>query len=166
MNEQKHVILYTDGACIGNPGSGGYGVILKYKERRRELAGGYRLTTNNRMELMAAIIGLRALKERCKVTLYSDSEYLVTAMSEGWPKRWRAHGWRRGKNQKALNSDLWKELLRLCELHDIEFKWVKGHDGNPENERCDHLAVCAAQQRNLRADFEYEGISSSNSVSK
>ena len=166
MNEQKHVILYTDGACIGNPGSGGYGVLLKYKDKRRELTGGYRLTTNNRMELMAAIIGLRALKEKCKVTLYSDSEYLVKAMSKGWPEKWRANGWRRGKKQKALNPDLWEELLRLCELHDVEFKWVKGHEGNAENERCDHLAMWAAQEPNLPVDFIYEKTSSSNFASK
>jgi len=166
MNEQKHVILYTDGACIGNPGVGGYGVILKYKNKRKELTAGYRLTTNNRMELMAAVVGLRVLKEKCRVTLYSDSEYLVKAMSEGWPEKWRANGWMRARKQKSLNPDLWEELLRLCRLHNVEFKWVKGHEGNAENERCDHLAMWATQQPNLLVDFIYEETPNRNSLNK
>jgi ribonuclease HI len=151
----KHVTMYTDGACLGNPGPGGYGVILLYQGHRRELSGGYRKTTNNRMEIMAAIVGLEALKERCEVTLYSDSEYLVNAMSKGWIQRWRANGWKRNKREKVLNPDLWERLLRLCELHEVQFSWVKGHGGTPENVRCDQLAVQAAQQPDLPVDEGY-----------
>ena len=136
----KHVTLYTDGAASGNPGPGGYGVILEFQGKRKELSGGYRRTTNNRMELLAAIVGLEALKERCEVTLYTDSAYLVNAINEGWAQRWRAHGWMRNKNEPALNPDLWERLLRLCEQHEVHFVWVKGHAGHPENERCDQLA--------------------------
>jgi ribonuclease HI len=151
----KLVTMYTDGACLGNPGPGGYGVILLYQGHRRELSGGYRKTTNNRMEIMAAIVGLEALKERCEVTLYSDSEYLVNAMSKGWIQRWRANGWKRNKREKVLNPDLWERLLRLCELHDVQFSWVKGHGGTAENVRCDQLAVQAAQQPDLPVDEGY-----------
>ena len=151
----KLVTMYTDGACLGNPGPGGYGVILLYQGHKRELSGGYRKTTNNRMEIMAAIVGLEALKERCEVTLYSDSEYLVNAMSKGWIQRWRANGWKRNKREKVLNPDLWERLLRLCELHDVRFSWVKGHGGTPENVRCDQLAVQAAQQPDLPVDEGY-----------
>ena len=147
--------MYTDGACLGNPGPGGYGVILLYQGHKRELSGGYRKTTNNRMEIMAAIVGLEALKERCEVTLYSDSEYLVNAMSKGWIQRWRANGWKRNKREKVLNPDLWERLLRLCELHEVQFSWVKGHGGTPENVRCDQLAVQAAQQPDLPVDEGY-----------
>jgi ribonuclease HI len=152
MEKVKHVTIYTDGACLGNPGPGGYGVILLYQGNRRELSGGYRKTTNNRMELMAAIVGLGALKEKCKVTLYSDSEYLVKAMSKGWAQRWRANEWRRNKRAKVLNPDLWERLLQLCALHEVQFSWVKGHAGTPENIRCDELAMQAAQQSNLPVD--------------
>jgi ribonuclease HI len=155
MTRLKHVDLYTDGACIGNPGPGGYGVVLLYKNVRKELSGGYRETTNNRMELMAAIVGLRALKQKCKVTLYSDSEYLINALSEGWAEKWRENGWKRNKRRRAFNPDLWRELLRLCDYHEIEFKWVRGHEGNAENERCDKLAMGAARQQNLPIDFGY-----------
>jgi ribonuclease HI len=155
MGKTKHVTIYTDGACLGNPGAGGYGIILLYQGHRRELSGGYRKTTNNRMEIMAAIVGLEALKEKCKVTLFSDSEYLIKSMSRGWAQRWRANGWKRGKRGKALNPDLWEWLLRLCEGHDVQFSWVKGHAGTPENTRCDELAVRAAQQPNLPDDEGY-----------
>jgi ribonuclease HI len=151
----RHVIIYTDGACIGNPGPGGYGVILIYQGHRRELSGGYSKTTNNRMEIVAAIMGLEALKEKCRVTLYSDSEYLVNAMSQGWARRWRANGWKRNKREKALNTDLWERLLRLCEYHEVHFDWVKGHAGSQENIRCDELAMQAAQQPDLPADEGY-----------
>ena len=151
----KLVTIYTDGACLGNPGPGGYGVILLYQGHKRELSGGYRKTTNNRMEIMAAIVGLEALKERCEVTLYSDSEYLVNAMSKGWIQRWQANGWKRNKREKVLNPDLWERLLRLCELHEVQFSWVKGHGGTPENVRCDQLAVQAAQQPDLPVDEGY-----------
>jgi ribonuclease HI len=155
MEKVKHVTIYTDGACIGNPGPGGYGAVLLYQGRRKELSGGYRITTNNRMEIMAAIVGLEALKRKCQVMLYSDSEYLVKAMSRGWAQRWRAKGWKRSKREKALNPDLWERLLRLCEHHEVQFGWVKGHAGVPENIRCDELAMEAAQQPNLPVDKGY-----------
>ena len=158
MSDLRHVTIYTDGACIGNPGPGGYGVVLLYGDHRRELSGGYRKTTNNRMEILAAISGLDALKERSRVTIYSDSQYLVKAIEQGWARRWRSNGWRRGKKAKALNPDLWDRLLGLCEYHDVEFAWVRGHSGNPENERCDQLAVVAAHQSELLADEGYEAM--------
>ena len=155
MNKIKHVTIYTDGACLGNPGPGGYGVILLYQGNRRELSGGYRKTTNNRMEITAAIIGLEALNEKCSVTLYSDSQYLVKAMSKGWVQRWRANGWKRNKREQALNPDLWKRLLQLFEYHDVQFGWVKGHASSLENIRCDELAMQAAKQPNLPVDEGY-----------
>jgi ribonuclease HI len=156
MNGRKHVTIYTDGACRGNPGPGGYGVVLLYGEHRKEISGGYRRTTNNRMELMAVIVGLKALKEQCRVTLYSDSEYVVKAMTEGWARRWRANGWMRNKKEKAVSPDLWEQLLTLSEYHDVEFRWVRGHAGDLENERCDQLAVEATQQSDLLIDEVYE----------
>lgn len=155
MEKVKHVTIYTDGACLGNPGPGGYGAILLYQGRKRELSGGYRNTTNNRMEIMAAIAGLEALKEKCRVTLHSDSEYLVKAMSRGWARRWRANGWKRNKGAKVLNPDLWERLLQLCDYHEVKFSWVKGHAETSENIRCDELAMQAAQQPNLPADEGY-----------
>jgi ribonuclease HI len=152
----KQVTIYTDGACTGNPGPGGYGTVLIYGEHRRELSGGYRLTTNNRMEMMAAIVGLQSLKHPCSVTLYSDSKYVVDAIMQGWAVRWRSRGWMRTKTEKAVNADLWQQLLSLCEQHQVEFRWVKGHSGNVENERCDRLAVAAAQHSNLPSDEGYE----------
>lgn len=154
--EEKEIIIYTDGACLGNPGPGGYGVVLLYGKHRKELSGGFRLTTNNRMEMMAAIVALRSLKTPCKVTLFSDSQYLVQAMSQGWAERWRSMGWKRNKRERALNADLWGELLDLCSRHEVEFKWVRGHAGNKENERCDELSVLAAKQKNLPPDPGYE----------
>ena len=153
----KEIRLYTDGACHGNPGPGGYGVVLLFGEHRKELSGGYRKTTNNRMELKAVIKGLEALREKCKVELYSDSKYVVDALSKGWAAKWRANGWRRNGREPAINPDLWGRLLELCEAHDMTFHWVKGHSGNPENERCDQLATEAATQPNLPADELYEG---------
>lgn len=150
------VIIYTDGACIKNPGPGGYGVVLLYGEHRKELSGGFRLTTNNRMEILAAIVGLKALKTRCNVTIYSDSRYLVDAIMLGWAERWRANNWRRTKTEMAINPDLWRQLLELCSQHQVKFVWVQGHAGNPENERCDQLATQAAQQANLPPDEQYE----------
>lgn len=137
----KKVNIYTDGACRGNPGPGGFGVILEYGAVRRELSGGEALTTNNRMELMAAIEGLSALREPCEVTLYSDSRYLVDAVTLGWAEGWRRTGWKHGK---AKNPDLWARLLDLLAVHRVTFSWVRGHDGHPENERCDALATAAA----------------------
>ncbi len=157
MRKRKEVTIYTDGGALGNPGPGGYGVILDYRGQRKELSGGFRHTTNNRMELMAAIEGLRALKEPCRVTLYTDSRYLVDAMEKGWARRWQANGWRRNKREAALNADLWEELLRLCDTHDVRFVWVKGHSGHAENERCDQLVQEAARQPDLPPDPGYEG---------
>ena len=156
MDVLKHVTIYTDGACIGNPGPGGYGAVLLYGNERREFSGGYRKTTNNRMEILAAIVGLEALKEKCRITLYSDSQYVVNAVEKGWARKWRANGWNRNKSEKALNPDMWDRLLRLCEYHNVEFRWVRGHAGIPENERCDQLATGAARQRNLPVDEGYE----------
>ncbi len=153
--EQKEVKIYTDGACIGNPGPGGYGVVLLYGKNRKELSGGFQLTTNNRMEMMAAIVGLQVLKSPCNITLYSDSKYVVDAIEKGWAKRWQANNWKRNKKEKASNPDLWEQLLNLCNQHTIKFIWVKGHAGNRENERCDRLAVEASQQRDLPQDFGY-----------
>ena len=142
---EKQVTIYTDGACSGNPGPGGWGVVLKYGEHRKELSGGEKLTTNNRMELMAAIRGLGELKTPCRVDLYSDSKYLVDAMVKGWAKGWRARGWRRADKKPALNPDLWEEILRLDGVHSVTYHWVKGHAENPENNRCDQLAVAARE---------------------
>lgn len=156
MIDRKNITIFTDGACTGNPGPGGYGAVLIYGDSRKELSGGYRRTTNNRMELTAAIVALRILKEPCQVTLYSDSKYVVNAIAEGWAQRWRSNGWKRNKKEKAVNPDLWQQLLSLNERHDVEFRWVRGHAGNAENERCDQLAVQAAQQPNLPIDEGYE----------
>ena len=155
-NEKPQVTIYTDGACLKNPGPGGYGVVVLSDGQRRELSGGFRLTTNNRMEILAAIEGLKLLKQPSKVLLYSDSQYLVNAMQQDWAKRWRANGWMRGKGQPAINPDLWKQLLALCEQHEVTFSWVRGHAGNTENERCDRLSVQAAKSRNLAIDAGYE----------
>lgn len=152
----KQVTIYTDGACSGNPGPGGYGTVLIYDGHRKELSGGYRRTTNNRMELMAVIAGLRALRERCEVTVYTDSQYVADAISKGWAKRWRANGWKRNQKDRAVNPDLWAELLDLCEYHKVTFVWVRGHAGNPENERCDRLSVLASQGKDLPVDEVYE----------
>ncbi|HWP48473.1 MAG TPA: ribonuclease HI [Candidatus Limnocylindrales bacterium] len=156
MSQLKKVIMYTDGGCLKNPGPGGYGVVLLNGDHRKELSGGFRRTTNNRMEIMAAIAGLQALKTQCEVTLYTDSQYLVNAMTKGWVKRWQANGWMRNREEKALNSDLWEQLLRLCQQHKVEFVWIRGHAGNSENERCDQLAKQAARQKDLPADLVYE----------
>ena len=152
----KHVTIYTDGACLGNPGPGGYGAVLLHDSSRKELSGGYRRTTNNRMEIMAVLAGLRSLKEPYRVTLYSDSRYVVDAMSKGWAERWRAKGWKRADKAPALNPDLWAEMLDLSERHQVEYRWVKGHAGDPENERCDELAVAAASRAELARDEVYE----------
>ncbi len=139
----KSVEIYTDGACRGNPGRGGYGAILVYGKYEKEICGGEELTTNNRMELTAAIAGLSALRESCKVTLYSDSKYLVDAFNLGWVESWREHGWKRGKDE-LKNTDLWEKLYSLTEAHEVSFVWVKGHNGHDYNERCDALATAFA----------------------
>jgi ribonuclease HI len=152
----KEVTIYTDGAAEPNPGPGGYGVVLICGVHRKELQGGFSHTTNNRMEILAAIRGLEALKTPCKVRLHSDSQYLVNAMTQGWARRWQANGWRRNRHDKAVNPDLWERLLLLCEKHEVQFLWVKGHAGHRENERCDKLAVQAIQQGRLPSDEGYE----------
>ena len=148
--------IYTDGACKGNPGPGGYGVVLVSGDRKKELSGGFRKTTNNRMELMACVEGLRSLKHSCEVTLTSDSKYVVNAMVKGWAKKWRSKGWKLSPSTPAKNPDLWAQLLELCSEHQVEFKWVKGHNEHPENERCDELAVAASQGEKLPVDFAFE----------
>ncbi len=142
----KTVDIFTDGACSGNPGPGGWGAVLRYNGHEKELSGGEAETTNNRMELCAVIFALEALREPCEVNLYSDSQYVCNALTQGWAKKWRANGWMRNKKEKALNPDLWERLLDLCEKHTVHVNWVKGHAGHPENERCDRLAVAAAKQ--------------------
>ena len=141
--ERKTVYIYTDGACSGNPGVGGWAAILIYNEFRKEMSGADAMTTNNRMELSAVINGLKALKEPCRVILTTDSKYVCDAVTKGWAKSWQKRGWIKSDKKPALNSDLWQELLDLLKIHDVEFKWVKGHAGHPENERCDDLAVSA-----------------------
>ena len=149
------VQIHTDGACLGNPGPGGYGVVLRFGDHCKELSGGFRLTTNNRMELLAAIKGLEALNQPCQVVLYSDSKYVVDAVEKGWAVKWRASGWMRNKREKAVNPDLWAPLLDLCATHDVEFRWVRGHSGVADNERCDRLAVAAAKGNDLAEDKGY-----------
>lgn len=146
MDVLKKVEIFTDGACSGNPGPGGYAAILRYNGHEKELSGGEFETTNNRMELTAAIEGLSALKEKCSVVLYSDSKYLVDAIACGWAVKWRENGWMRTKKDKAQNPDLWEKLLALLEKHEVELVWVKGHAGHPENERCDRLAVAEVEK--------------------
>jgi ribonuclease HI len=152
------IVIYTDGGCIGNPGPGGYGAVVQTPSRRFELSGGFRLTTNNRMEVTAAITALQSLDEPGSVLLYSDSRYLVDAMSKGWAEKWRANQWKRAGGGKALNPDLWERLLELCKKRRVRFAWVAGHTGNPENERCDRLSVAAAKQKGLPPDIPYEQL--------
>ncbi len=159
----KHVVIYADGAAEPNPGPGGYGVVLLYGGHRKELSAGFRRTTNNRMELMGPIAGLQSLKALCRVTLYSDSKYVVEAMKNGTPREWRDKDWQRGRVE-VPNADLWKNLLELCELHAVQFVWVKGHAGNVENERCDVLSVLALQGANLPADEGYEERESDENI--
>ncbi len=151
----KKVTIYTDGACSGNPGPGGYGIILAYGAREKEMSAGYRKTTNNRMELLGVIRALEALKEPCEVTLYSDSKYVIDAITEGWARTWQKNGWKR-KGGKALNPDLWERLLALLDIHPTTCVWVKGHADNEKNNRCDQLAVEAAAGENLLRDTVYE----------
>ena len=153
---QRAVEIYTDGACSGNPGAGGYGVVLLYGNKRKEMSEGYRMTTNNRMEVLAVIKGLEALKEPCQVTLYSDSKYVVDAIQKGWVKKWKANGWYRNKKERASNVDLWERLLVQLERHQVTFQWVKGHADNPGNERCDELARGAIAAGNLLEDENYQ----------
>ena len=137
----KHIDIYTDGACSGNPGPGGWGAILRYNGAEKELSGSQAETTNNRMELTAVISALGALKEPCEVTVYTDSKYVCDAITKGWVYSWKRNGWKKADKKPALNSDLWEQMLTLLKTHKTEFVWLKGHAGHPENERCDRLAV-------------------------
>lgn len=152
----KCIDIYTDGACSGNPGPGGYGVVLLYKENRKELSAGYKKTTNNRMEILAVIKALEALKEPCKVILYSDSKYVIDTITKGWVLKWKKNNWKRNKTEKALNVDLWIRILELLDKHDVNFIWVKGHADNVENERCDFLARQAILNGPLLEDENYQ----------
>jgi ribonuclease HI len=148
----KKVLIFTDGACSGNPGPGGYGVIMRYGEGEKELSGGFRNTTNNRMELMGAIAALEALTEPCEAAITTDSQYLVNAVEKGWVYAWKQNGWRKKDRKMALNIDLWEKLLVSLAKHKVTFNWIRGHTGHPENERCDALAVAASLKQNLPED--------------
>lgn len=139
----KTVYIFTDGACSGNPGPGGWGAVLRYNTSEKELSGGEKETTNNRMELTACIEALKILKEPCRVELITDSQYVVNGITKGWAESWRRNGWKKADKKPALNSDLWELLLEQCERHEVNFNWIKGHAGHEENERCDRLAVGA-----------------------
>ncbi|MCD5406318.1 MAG: ribonuclease HI [Desulfotomaculum sp.] len=146
-NSSPQVKIYTDGACSGNPGPGGYGVVMLYNQQKKELSGAYDNTTNNRMEIMAAIKGLEALNKSCSVTIYTDSRYLVDTMTKGWLEKWRAKNWMRTKKEPAKNVDLWQQMLQLVDKHDVQWVWVKGHADNELNNRCDQLAVKAIKEK-------------------
>jgi ribonuclease HI len=156
VESSKRVNIYTDGSCLRNPGPGGYGIILECEGKRTEKSGGFRNTTNNRMEITAAIIALESLKEKNRVMIYTDSEYLVNSMTKGWVKKWRANDWVKSDKRPALNPDLWDKLLKLCEKNEVKFIWIQGHSNHRENERCDRLANEAAKKPNLPADDMYE----------
>ena len=142
----KSVEMFTDGACSGNPGPGGWGTILRFGPHEKELCGGEASTTNNRMELTAVIEGLALLKEPCRVRVCSDSRYVVDGIEKGWAAAWKRNGWRKSDKKPALNADLWDRLLTLMAVHEVSFYWVHGHQGHPENERCDRLAVAQYQK--------------------
>ena len=156
LPKEGQVVIYTDGGALGNPGPGGYAAVIVNEHGRRELSGGYRLTTNNRMELTACIIALKSLEKPSSVMLHSDSKYVVDGITKGWARKWRSNNWMRTKKDKAVNPDLWEQLLDLCDEHDVEFKWVKGHAGNPGNERCDALVRMESAKSGLPPDTVYE----------
>ena len=158
----KTIDLFTDGACSGNPGKGGYGVVLSYNGHKKELSEGFLLTTNNRMEILAVIKGLEALHETCNVNVYSDSKYVIDAITQGWVYKWEANGWMRNKKDPAVNVDLWEQLLVLLDVHNVEFHWVKGHAGHQENVRCDKLAVAAYGGEELKEDIGYRSEEQTN----
>ena len=151
----KTVTIFTDGACSGNPGPGGFGAVIIYGEKRCEISDGFKLTTNNRMEILAVIEALKVLRQPCIVNLYSDSKYVVDAIQKGWLQKWQKNNWLRGKSQPVSNIDLWQNLLPLLQIHNVNFIWVKGHNDNQENERCDALARSAISSPNLKIDFNY-----------
>jgi ribonuclease HI len=146
------VTIYTDGACSGNPGPGGYGILLESGKHRKELSAGYQRTTNNRMELLAVIVALELLKRPCAVTLFSDSRYVVDAIQQNWLRGWQARGWQKADKEPVKNIDLWQRLLPLLNQHQVQLRWVKGHASNPGNNRCDELAVAAARADQLLPD--------------
>lgn len=156
----KKVIIFTDGSCLGNPGPGGWAAILILPGtlHRKELSGGYLRTTNNRMEILAVIKALRALKEECEVDLYTDSRYVRDAVEKGWLASWQRQNWKKANKKPVINTDLWQMLVPLLDRHFLHFHWVRGHDGNQENERCDFLARTCAQSDNLQVDEGYTGI--------
>jgi len=158
------VQIFTDGGCEPNPGPGGYGVVLLHPKKRMEISGGFRRTTNNRMEIYAAIKGLELLKKPCCVTLYSDSQYLVNAMTAGWVLTWKKKDWWRTNTERVINLDLWQRLLLVREKHQVNFVWLKGHAGNQENERCDQLCCAALRQPNLPVDDGYENKEDAESI--
>ena len=160
MPPSDRIVIYTDGSSLGNPGPGGYGVVIPSNGQDLELSGGFRQTTNNRMELLACIIGLEQVPSPSAVVLYSDSRYVVDGITKGWAQRWQRNNWRKSNGTKALNVDLWERLLALCGRHDVQLVWVKGHAGNPGNERCDQLATRAASQATLPPDPGYESAQS------
>ena len=162
----NRIAVYTDGSSLGNPGPGGYGAVIPSSGGNRELSGGFRKTTNNRMELLACIVGLEQFKTPSAVAIYSDSRYVVDGITKGWAIRWQRNDWRKSTGDKALNIDLWERLLSLCDRHDVKFVWVKGHAGNPGNERCDQLATQAAAKQNLPSDDGYETVSSSTAQNR
>jgi ribonuclease HI len=155
MKRLKQVHIYTDGACLGNPGPGGYAAVLRYGARQKELSGGYRLTTNNRMELVAAIVALENLMEHCSVKLHTDSKYLADSINRGWAENWKLKNWAKGTRQRT-NADLWQRMLELCNHHQVSFVWIRGHNGDPLNERCDALSMQAAKKKELPADVTFE----------
>ena len=152
LDQKPPIYLYTDGAASGNPGPGGYGVVLKCGDHEKEMSGGFALTTNNRMELLGVITGLEALKKPCEVEVISDSKYVTDAFNQNWVENWIQNGWRTSTKKPVKNIDLWKRLIVLVNQHKVTFTWVKGHDGHPENERCDKLATTAADGSNLLDD--------------
>lgn len=157
-NEMPIIDLYSDGEAEPNPGNGGYGIILTWKGYRKEFAQGYKLTTNNRMELLGVITGLEKLKTKSVVNIYTDSRYVIDGIEKGWAEKWKANNWYRNKKEQATNVDLWSRLLDLIAKHDVKFNWVKGHNGHPENERCDFLATKALQSKSLIVDEGFENV--------
>ena len=149
------ITIYTDGSCLGNPGPGGYGAVITIEGQSQEISGGYQLTTNNRMEILAVIKALESLQQVSNVDVYSDSKYVVDAINKGWASRWRLNNWMRNKKERAINPDLWERLLDLCAHHSVTIRWVKGHSGDKHNERCDYLAVTAAKSNDLQIDIGY-----------
>ncbi|RUO78899.1 ribonuclease HI [Idiomarina tyrosinivorans] len=161
MAGNKAVQIYTDGSCLGNPGPGGYGVVMRYGEHSKEMSAGYRLTTNNRMELLAAIVALEALTRTCQVDITTDSQYVKNGI-QSWLANWKRKGWRTSAKKPVKNVDLWQRLDKACQPHEVRWHWVKGHSGHPENERCDELARSAAESPNLLEDNGFDATSTSS----